>query len=151
LFEALLRRLEDCDHRVDRLPERLDRDIGPTLRQVGVEEGEVLEMKALRRTGNCLDVVAGELTCEDSFEELRQSVHEHRGGDDAVVGLGHGGTEDRGELRDVCGIGQPTDPSAERLVEAEPREDRQWAALSSERRWITLGRLGALGRGYRAL
>src|SRR5699024_4451654 len=92
-----------------------------------------------------------ELTCEDSLEELRQSVHEHRGGDDAVVGLGHGGAEDRGELRDVCGIGQPADPSAERLVEAEPREDRQWAALSSERRWIAPGRLGALGRGYWAL
>src|SRR5699024_8886346 len=49
------------------------------------------------------------------------------------------------ELRDVCGIGQPADPSAERLVETEPREDRQWAALSTEGRGIALGRLGVGG------
>src|SRR5699024_11299637 len=37
------------------------------------------------------------------------------------------------------------------LVEVGPRAGREWAELSSERGGSTLGRRGALGRGYGAL
>ena len=125
-LEPVLNGLKRGDLRVHRLAERLDRDIGAALGQVGIEERKVLEFEIPGGPRNSVEVFDGELARKDPGRKPGQAVVEHHGRGDSAVGVIDRRAEHSGEFGDVISLRQTSHPSGECLVETEPGEDRQY-------------------------